>query len=86
MSQKNTTKKTLRGNVVSDAMDKTVVVEVERFVQHPVYKKFYTKSKKIHAHDENNHYKIGDIVEIAETKPLSKKKRFTVVYSQQDNK
>jgi small subunit ribosomal protein S17 len=86
MSQKNTTKKTLRGNVVSDAMDKTVVVEVERFVQHPVYKKFYTKSKKIHAHDENNQYKIGDVVEIVETKPLSKKKRFTVVYSQQDSK
>lgn len=86
MSQKNTTKKTLRGNVVSDAMDKTVVVEVERFVQHPVYKKFYTKSKKIHAHDENNQFKVGDIVEIVETKPFSKKKRFAVVYSQQDSK
>lgn len=86
MSQKNTTKKTLRGNVVSDAMDKTVVVEVERFVQHPVYKKFYTKSKKVHAHDENNQFKVGDVVEIVETKPFSKKKRFAVVYSQQDSK
>lgn len=86
MSQKNITKKTLRGNVVSDAMDKTVVVEVERFVQHPVYKKFYAKSKKVHAHDENNQFKVGDVVEIVETKPFSKKKRFTVVYSQQDSK
>lgn len=74
-------KKTLRGTVVSDAMDKTVVIKVERFVQHPKYKKYYTISKKYHAHDENNQYKIGDIVEIVETRPLSKKKSFTVVYS-----
>ncbi|MDD3694144.1 MAG: 30S ribosomal protein S17 [Candidatus Pacebacteria bacterium] len=73
-------KKTLQGKVVSDAMDKTVVVEVGRFVQHPKYKKFYTISKKYHAHDEKNQYKIGDVVEIVETRPISKKKSFTVVY------
>ncbi len=81
MTEKQTTKKTLRGTVVSDAMDKTVVVKVERFVQHPKYKKFYTKSKKYHAHDEENRYKIGDVIEIVETRPLSKMKSFSVVYS-----
>lgn len=74
-----TNKKTLRGTVVSDAMDKTVVVEVGRFVKHPKYKKFYTVSKKYHAHDENNQFKIGDTVEIVETRPISKKKSFIVV-------
>lgn len=74
-----TNKKTLRGTVVSDKMDKTVVVEVGRFVKHPKYKKFYTISKKYHAHDENNQYKIGDEVEIVESKPISKKKSFVVV-------
>ncbi len=72
-------KKTLQGTVVSDAMDKTVVVEVGRFVKHSKYKKFYTISKKYHAHDENNQFKIGDTVEIVETKPISKKKSFVVV-------
>ncbi|MCA9352937.1 30S ribosomal protein S17 [Patescibacteria group bacterium] len=80
MSTAINNKKTLQGTVVSDAMDKTVVVEVGRFVQHPKYKKFYTISKKYHAHDEKNQYKIGDVVEIVETKPISKKKSFTVVY------
>ncbi len=81
MSTENTkNKKTLQGTVVSDAMDKTVVVEVGRFVKHPKYKKFYTVSKKYHAHDEKNQYKIGDVVEIVETKPISKKKSFVVIY------
>ncbi len=81
MSTENTkNKKTLQGTVVSDAMDKTVVVEVGRFVKHPKYKKFYTVSKKYHAHDEKNQYKIGDVIEIVETKPISKKKSFVVVY------
>jgi small subunit ribosomal protein S17 len=75
----DTKKKTLKGKVVSDAMDKTVVVEVGRFVKHPKYKKFYTISKKYHAHDEKNQFKIGDEVEIVETKPISKKKSFMVV-------
>jgi small subunit ribosomal protein S17 len=81
MTDSKETKKTLQGTVVSDAMDKTVVVKVERFVKHPKYKKFFTKSKKFHAHDEKNQYKVGDVVEIVETKPLSKNKSFTVVYS-----
>ncbi len=77
--ENKTNKKTLKGTVVSDAMDKTIVVEVARFVKHPKYKKFYTVTKKFHAHDENNRYKIGDSVEIMETLPISKKKSFVVV-------
>lgn len=76
-----TNKKTLKGTVVSDAMDKTVVVEVGRFVKHAKYKKFYTISKKYHAHDEKNQFKIGDEVEIVPTRPISKKKSFIVVYN-----
>ena len=81
MTETQKSKKTLRGTVVSDAMDKTVVVKIERFVKHEKYHKFFTKSKKIHAHDEENRCKVGDVVEIVETKPLSKKKSFSVVYS-----
>lgn len=81
MTETQNTKKILRGTVVSDAMDKTVVVKIERFVKHGKYQKFFTKSKKIHAHDEQNQYKVGDVVEIVETKPVSKNKSFTVVYS-----
>jgi len=81
MTDTQKTKKTLSGTVVSDAMDKTVVVKIQRYVKHPKYQKFLTKSKKIHAHDEKNQFKIGDVVEIVETRPISKKKSFTVVYS-----
>lgn len=69
----------LRGVVVSDKMDKTVVVTVSRFVKHPLYGKFYKVSKKYKAHDEENKYKIGDKVEIVETKPISKDKHFQIV-------
>ncbi len=71
---------TLNGVVVSDKMDKTVVVSVSRFVKHPKYGKFYKINKKYKAHDEENKYKTGDKVEIVETKPISKDKRFKVVY------
>lgn len=71
--------KTLKGIVVSDKMDKTIVVSVQRFVKHPLYGKFYKVSKKYKAHDENNSYKTGDKVEIIETRPISKDKRFKVV-------
>lgn len=71
---------TLSGVVLSDKMDKTVVVSVSRFVKHPKYGKFYKINKKYKAHDEENKYKIGDKVEIIETKPISKDKRFKVVY------
>jgi len=68
----------LRGVVVSDKMDKTVVVSVSRFVKHPKYGKFYNISKKYKAHDEGNKCKVGDKVEIIEVKPISKDKKFKV--------
>ncbi len=68
----------LSGFVVSDKMDKTVVVSVSRFVKHPLYGKFYKVSKKYKAHDEENKYKTGDKVEIVETRPISKDKKFKV--------
>lgn len=71
--------KKLNGVVVSDKMDKTIVVNVSRFIKHPLYGKYYKVSKKYKAHDENNKYKIGDEVEIVETKPISKDKKFKVV-------
>lgn len=71
--------KILKGVVVSDKMDKTIVVSVSRFVKHPLYGKFYKVSKKYKAHDEDNKYKIGDKVEIAETRPISKDKNFSVI-------
>ncbi len=75
------TNKTLKGVVVSDKMDKTIVVEVTRFVEHKKYGKRIKKTKKYKAHDEENIKKIGDLVEIEETKPLSKDKHFRVVIS-----
>lgn len=72
-------KKTLRGIVVSDKMDKTVVVSVTRFVKHPKYKKYIKKSKNYKAHDETNKHKVGEQVDIVETKPMSKDKRFKVL-------
>lgn len=70
---------TLSGVVVSDKMNKTIVVSVSRFVKHPKYGKFYKINKKYKAHDEENKYKIGDKVEITETRPISKDKRFKVI-------
>lgn len=69
----------LKGMVVSDKMDKTVVVSVSRFKKHPLYGKFYKVSKKYKAHDEENKYKVGDKVEIVETKPLGRDKHFRVL-------
>ncbi len=66
------------GTVVSDRMDKTVVVRVERLVPHPVYKKYVKRRTTYKAHDEKNEYRIGDRVEIVETRPLSKEKRWRV--------
>ncbi|MES2225139.1 MAG: 30S ribosomal protein S17 [Patescibacteria group bacterium] len=74
-----TTKKTLKGTVVSDKMDKTAVVAVTRFVKHSKYKKYFKITKKFKAHDENNAVKIGDKVAIVETRPISKDKRFAIV-------
>ncbi len=72
-------KKNLKGVVVGDKMDKTVVVSVSRFIKHPLYGKFYKVSKKYKAHDEENKYKVGDKVEIVETRPISKDKRHAVI-------
>ncbi|WP_114394414.1 30S ribosomal protein S17 [Oleisolibacter albus] len=72
-------RRVLQGTVVSDKGDKTVVVLVERRVMHPVYKKFIKQSKKYAAHDELNAHKIGDTVQIEECRPISKRKRWTVV-------
>lgn len=66
------------GYVVSDKMDKTVVVSVETHVSHPLYKKYIKRTKKFKAHDENNECRIGDKVKIMETRPLSKEKRWRV--------
>jgi small subunit ribosomal protein S17 len=71
--------RTLVGKVTSNKMNKTVTVLVERRVQHPLYGKYMLRSKKYHAHDETNQYKEGDMVEIAETRPISKTKAWTVV-------
>ena len=71
--------KVLSGVVVSDKMDKTVVVSVSRFIKHPLYGKYYKISKKYKAHDENNKHKVGDKVEIVSTRPISKDKKFAVI-------
>ena len=72
-------KRILEGVVVSDKGDKTVVVKVERTFLHPVLKKTVRRSKKYHAHDEGNQFKVGDIVAIEEGRPMSKQKRWVVV-------
>ena len=72
-------KRIMQGVVVSDKMDKTVVVNVERKFPHPLYKKYIKRSKRYHAHDENNTHKVGDTVSIQECRPLSKTKRWEVV-------
>ena len=73
------TNKILKGVVTSDKMDKTIVVEVTRFVEHKKYGKRIKKTKKYKAHDETNSKKVGDTVEIEETRPISKDKKFKVV-------
>lgn len=72
-------RRTLLGKVVSDKMDKTVTVEVNRLVEHPVYHKRLQRTKRYKAHDENNQCKVDDIVVIEESRPLSKTKRWTVI-------
>lgn len=71
-------KQTLQGKVVSAKMQKTVVVDVSRFVKHPKYGKFYSINKRFKAHDEKGEYQVGDVVEIEATKPISKDKSFVV--------
>lgn len=73
-------KRVLRGVVTSDKGDKTVIVRVERRFTHPIYKKTIRSSKKYPAHDEQNKFKVGDHVEIIESRPISKTKKWAVVY------
>lgn len=77
--QRDTLRKVRVGTVVSDKMDKTVVIAIEDNVKHPVYGKIIKHTLKVHAHDENNECGIGDKVKIMETRPLSKTKRWRVV-------
>ncbi len=72
-------KRVMQGIVVSDKMDKTVTVKVERRIMHPLYKKFIRRSKKYAAHDETNACKVGDIVSIRECRPISKRKKWEVL-------
>ncbi|HRD78359.1 MAG TPA: 30S ribosomal protein S17 [Hyphomicrobiaceae bacterium] len=72
-------KRILQGVVVSDKNDKTIVVEVERRFTHPLFKKTVRRSKKYHAHDETNTFKVGDVVRIEESAPISKNKRWVVL-------
>ena len=71
--------RTLQGRVVSDKMDKSITVMIERRVKHPLYGKFVRKSTKVHAHDENNECQIGDVVVVEQCRPLSKTKSWRFV-------
>lgn len=73
------TKSTLVGTVVSDKMEKSIVVLIERRVKHPIYGKYMTRSTKLHVHDENNDSRMGDKVEIVECRPVSKTKAWNLV-------
>jgi small subunit ribosomal protein S17 len=77
-------KRILTGTVVSSHTNKTIVVKVTRRVQHKLYKKIISQSKKYHAHDENNSFKVGDIVKIIESKPISKLKSWMVINENQE--
>ncbi len=72
-------KRILQGVVVSDKMNKTIVVQVERRVMHPIYKKFVRRTKKYSAHDETNAHRVGETVRIRECAPISKRKRWEVM-------
>jgi len=82
MENKNKKIRQLNGVIVSDRMQKTVVVAVSRLVKHPKYKKYYKVTKRYKAHDEKGEYHTGDKVVIQETKPLSKEKRWAVIAKQ----
>jgi len=79
MSEMQPTNRVLQGRVVSDKMDKTITVLVERRVKHPIYGKFIRRSTKVHAHDETNQCGIGDVVMVEQCRPLSKSKTWRLV-------
>jgi len=78
-NQAISSRRVMTGVVVSNSMDKTIVVKVERQIAHPKYKKLIRKSKKIHAHDESNKCQVGDVVSVVESRPLSKTKTWVVL-------
>ena len=79
MAEVEKSARTVTGKVVSDKMDKTITVLVERRVRHPIYGKYITRSSKLHAHDEKNECKIGDVVTVYETRPLSRTKTWALL-------
>jgi small subunit ribosomal protein S17 len=79
MSEKQSTNRVLQGRVISDKMDKTITVKVERQVKHPIYGKYIRLSTKMHVHDESNECAVGDDVEIEQCRPLSKNKSWRLV-------
>ncbi|MBC8531601.1 30S ribosomal protein S17 [Gehongia tenuis] len=79
MANERGNRKTRTGTVVSDKMDKTVVVAVKTRVQHPLYKKIVNRTKKLKVHDENNECRVGDFVRVMETRPLSRDKRWRLM-------
>lgn len=79
MSEQNQSNRTLQGRVVSDKMDKSITVQIERRVKHPIYGKFIRRSTKVHAHDESNECGIGDVVVVEQCRPLSKSKTWRLV-------
>lgn len=78
--EKKIIKRKLKGEVVSDKMEKTVVVRVDRFKLHPIYQKRFKVSKKYKAHDPKKQFKVGDVIEIIESRPISKDKKWRVIY------
>jgi len=78
-AQTTTAKRTIQGRVVSNKMDKTITVLIERKVKHPLYGKYMKRSSKLHAHDENNECNEGDLVSVVETRPYSKSKTWCLV-------
>ena len=79
MSEQQQTNRTLQGRVISDRMDKSITVQVERRVKHPIYGKYIRRPTKVHAHDENNECRIGDTVVVEQCRPLSKTKKWRLV-------
>ena len=79
MSDQTPSNRMLQGRVVSNKMDKTITVVVERRVKHPIYGKFMRRSTKVHAHDENNECQIGDVVLVEQSRPISKSKSWRLV-------
>jgi len=79
MSEQSQANRTLQGRVVSDKMNKSITVQIERKVKHPLYGKYIRRSTKVHAHDENNECQIGDVVVVEQCRPLSKLKKWRFV-------